>query len=163
MVLIRILAILGLFLLHPLSQAEDLGTSRDALPVELSSSTTHSSEGYLTLRWQPMETQFEPASHSAPLANLQVARERTFASLVRDIQLSVLSVQQQKQVHLSGFNDGTYFARLVDGDQRVLSNAVSFQVQHRDLKTAWGLFGAGLLLFALLLISIINFTRQEHL
>lgn len=111
----------------------------------LSAGTEVATEGYITLSW----------SNKAAV-NLQVARDQSFHVVLRDINL-----QGQKQVHLSGFYDGTYYARLLNDEGQLYSNEVSFQVRHRDLRMAWFLFAIGFTLFALMLITLFRFTQKS--
>jgi len=141
MPIFKVLFIIVVFM-HPVLSHSDI---RQQLTV----STDLATEGYVTLNWDDFEG-------DEVSVNLQVATDQSFQTLVRDLKL-----RGQKQVHLSGFTDGSYFVRLVDDERQLLTNEVSFQVKHRDLQMAWLLFAVGLVLFVLLLFSIIRFTHQN--
>lgn len=88
--------------------------------------------------------------------NLQVAADNNFHHLVRD-----LTLHAQQQVHLTGFPNGVYFARLLDQHGRSLTHSTHFEVRHHNLQTAWVLFSVGFVLFTLLLFVVMRFTRQK--
>jgi hypothetical protein len=114
------------------------------------------SEGFITLS-------FEGYPKEEPV-HIQISSDPQFQNLVRDIKLKA-----QSQVHLSGFNDGDYYARIVpivsssaasSADQSTM-HSTHFKVEHRDLKSATLLFGLGAALFVILVVSLFRFTRKN--
>lgn len=110
-----------------------------------------SSEGFLSISWNGQAI-------SGPIV-VQIASDPSFNQLVRSIKLT-----NQNLVHLSGFPDGTYHIRLLEGNQPIQSSAVSFEVKHRQLDDAVALFIVGLSLFVFLIITLYHFNRtsQDH-
>lgn len=104
-------------------------------------------EGFVTISWLESE--------QVPAARVQIAIDMAFSELVRD-----LSIKDQLQVHLSGFDDGLYYARLVNTQGNPTTDTVLFEVRHRPLAAAVQLFLAGLALFVLLVAVMIRFTRS---
>lgn len=103
------------------------------------------SEGFIGLSWKQLSGQES--------VRLQIASDPEFAHLVRE-----LTLQGQNKVHLSGFENGKYFARLVASNGESLFNSVQFEVAHRDLRTAFVLFALGAGLFVLLLATLLRFS-----
>ncbi len=133
---------ISLFLLSPvLSAKQDL---------HLTVNTQVASEGYISLSWNELAS-------SDSMITLEVARDPSFSPLVRRVQL-----KDQSQVHLSGFSDGDYYARLIVDGTEAQSPPISFRVQHRSLTAAWWLFGLGFVLFTLLVGLVFNFTRPQQ-
>lgn len=119
-----------------------------AFPTLLSTSDHKVSEGYIGLSWKQLP--------EVTAVQLQVGFDADLEQVIRS---PVLTGQQQ--VHLSGFADGVYFARLVDGSGDVLSNTVSFEVEHRPLRAASLLFAIGAALFCFLVITLFRFARTD--
>lgn len=105
------------------------------------------SEGFITLKWKHLDP-------DTPVT-LRVNPVDGSSASVTDIDL-----QGQTQVHLSGFRNGEYVARLFDRQSQPLSNETRFSVRHRSLDQALTLFSLGLALFLLLITLVIRFTRH---
>ncbi|MAR90691.1 MAG: hypothetical protein CML06_07390 [Pseudomonadales bacterium] len=120
-----------------------------ANPVHLEASAQKVSEGFISLNWNEFSGQ-------API-RLQVSERSQWTRPLRE-----LSLTGQTRVHLSGFPDGTFNARLVDAGGQVLSNTVQFRVQHRDLGLAGALFALGALLFLALVVTLIRFSATSQ-
>lgn len=105
------------------------------------------SEGFITLSWNELG---EPQP-----VTLQVATDSEFNQLIRNINL-----KGQTQVHLSGFEDGIYIARLLKGNV-ALTQPARFEVQHRELSDAVLLFAIGAALFVLLVVTLLRFSRPQ--
>ena len=105
------------------------------------------SEGFITLSWKDL---------GDGSVTLQVGRDREFDQVMRSLQLT-----GQDQVHLSGFEDGVYFARLLSDTGASLSNTVRFDVEHRSLRSASLLFSIGAALFGSLVVTLFRFTRSD--
>ena len=86
---------------------------------------------------------------------VQVSTDPQAQQLVRS-----LSLQGQSQVHLSGFDNGVYFARLLNRGDVPLTRATRFEVQHRALPDAMVLFAIGAGLFVFLMVTLLRFTRS---
>ncbi len=114
---------------------------------ELTVNTTVAREGYVTLKWND-------SGSSNSSVNLQIANDPGFRSLVRN-----LTLRAQHQIHLSGLENGVFYARLVNQQGQVLSSTAHWEVKHRSLQTAWLLFSIGLFLFSLLLFFAFRYTR----
>lgn len=112
------------------------------------------SEGFITLSWndlgEPQSVTLEPQS-----VTLQVATDSEFNQLIRNIKL-----KGQTQVHLSGFEDGIYIARLLKGNV-ALTQPARFEVQHRALSDAVFLFAIGAVLFMLLVVTLLRYSRPQ--
>lgn len=123
-----------------------------ASPVlQLSTSTSTSSEGFLSFSWQPVD---------ATPAALELALDSGFARPVRTVPLNS-QILEKGQVHISGLRDGDYVARLVSESYEPLSNVARFEVRHRNLKIALLIFAVGAVLFAVLLAMVFRFSKQE--
>jgi|GEM_PF-2376854 len=121
-------------------------------PSSLTVNTELSKEGFVTLSW---DLQRDAQNNATPV-NLQISKDAAFSHRLRELQLP-----QQNKVHLSGFENGLYYARLVGEQQQPLSAIIQFRVQHHSLKNAFLLFGIGLLLFIILLVCLLQFTRKH--
>ena len=118
-----------------------------ASPAEkLIASAQKVSEGFIALSWKDL----------GETVTLQVAEDAEFARLTRSLQLT-----GQQQVHLSGFEDGVYFARVLDNTGSSFSNTVRFEVEHRSLRSASLLFSVGAALFGFLVLTLFRFTRSD--
>jgi len=106
-------------------------------------------EGYITLSWNEL-------GENQPVV-LQVATDAGLQKVIRSLHL-----QGQAKVHLSGFGDGVYYARLAAPDGQWLSAPARFEVQHRDLGLASLLFAIGAGLFCFLLATLFRFNRTSH-
>ena len=113
----------------------------------LSASAQKVSEGFINLSWKDLDT-------SSLI--LEVGTDAEMRDVTR-----TLTLVGQNQVHLSGFEDGVYFARLQDGAGTTLSNTIRFEVEHRSLQSASLLFAIGAGLFAFLLVTLFRFTRSN--
>ena len=122
------------------------------MPSSLTVNTELSKEGFVTLYW---DVQQDTQNNATP-ASLQISRDAAFTHRLRELRLP-----QQNKVHLSGFENGLYYARLVGEQRQPLSAMIQFRVQHHSLKNAFLLFGIGLLLFILLLACLLQFTRKH--
>ena len=114
-------------------------------PLQLSAQKV--SEGFITLSWNELG---EPQP-----VTVQVSTDPQAQQLVRS-----LSLQGQSQVHLSGFDNGVYFARLLNRGDVPLTRATRFEVQHRALSDAMVLFAIGAGLFVFLMVTLLRFTRS---
>lgn len=119
------------------------------------------SEGFITLSWndlgEPQSVTLEPQSVTLEpqSVTLQVATDSEFNQLIRNIKL-----KGQTQVHLSGFEDGIYIARLLKGNV-ALTQPARFEVQHRALSDAVLLFAIGAVLFMLLVVTLLRYSRPQ--
>ncbi len=121
-------------------------------PVILASSPLVS-EGFITLS-------FDDYAKSRPEqepVHIQIATDSRFQNRVRD-----LTVTAQSQVHLSGFNDGDYFARIVSSAGQIVGQPAEFSVVHRNLTSATLLFGLGSALFIFLISCLVRFTQKNN-
>ena len=121
-------------------------------PYSLTPSTSIASEGFLTLSWQTASVQ----TQSIPSV-LRVSEDEQLASVGWTI-----PVPRQQQVHLSGFNDGVYYAQLFGPGDKPLSTIVTFEVQHRDLRWAITLFIVGLVTFLFLSVCLARFSINNR-
>jgi len=112
------------------------------------------SEGFITLSWNELGEPQPVALEPQPVT-LQVATDSEFNQLIRNINL-----KGQTQVHLSGFEDGIYIARLLKGNV-ALTQPARFEVQHRELSDAVLLFAIGAALFVLLVVTLLRFSRPQ--
>lgn len=104
-----------------------------------------SNEGYFTLNWKQLE------SFSPPYI-IQTSKDIDFRKVIREI-----STTNPNQVHLSGFEDGKYYIRLLNAQKNQITNSVELIVKHQNLSHAFILFFIGLLLFIILITLIIRF------
>ena len=131
-----------------LVQSSFVAAANVATPAEtLVASAQKVSEGFIALSWKDL---------GEGSVTLQVAADSEFTRLTRSLQLA-----GQDQVHLSGFADGVYFARLLDNAGASLSNTVRFEVEHRSLRSASLLFSVGAALFGFLVVTLFRFTRSD--
>jgi len=133
--------LLLILIIFPASLVAAPMTSSLAVNTELSK------EGFVTLNWD--------AQNNATSVNLLISTDAAFTHRIYDLPLP-----GQNKVHLSGFEDGLYFARIVGEQLQPLSATVQFRVQHPSLNNAFLLFGIGLLLFLLLLACLLRFIRK---
>ncbi|MGB3620722.1 hypothetical protein FT643_12975 [Ketobacter sp. MCCC 1A13808] len=108
------------------------------------------SEGFVTLSFEEYSKQEQPV-------RIQISSDSQFQHLVREFTLT-----SQSQVHLSGFNDGDYFARIVSPIGQPVGKPAQFAVAHRDLTSATLLFGLGAALFAILVVCLFRFTQKNN-
>ncbi|MCW8857208.1 MAG: hypothetical protein OQJ95_07590 [Kangiella sp.] len=116
-----------------------------------------SNAGYFSVEWNTSSTnQIDPeqvlidSARKSPLY-LQLATNESFSP-----QLQRLDVTHQDKIHLTGYDDGTYFLRLLDEQQNVLSNVASVTVTHHPLARVWLVFGVGALMFVILIGYMIS-------
>lgn len=121
----------------------------DANDVSITASAERVTEGFITLEFQGL-----PAAEPF---QLQVSTDPRFEKLLHNLKLVA-----QSQVHLSGFDDGDYFARVISPSGQPSASTAQFSVAHRDLNTATGLFGLGAVLFVLLVACLIRFTQNNN-
>ena len=114
---------------------------------QLTASAQKVSEGFITLSWKDLD---------AASITLQVATDSQVSKVIRTAQLT-----GQDQVHLSGFADGVYFARVLDTSGSTLSNTIRFEVEHRSSQSASLLFSIGAALFVFLIVTLFRFTRSN--
>lgn len=107
------------------------------------------SEGYITLSWNNSARQLSPL----------ILELGTFEDGQKP---RLIALREQNQVHLSGLSDGRYKARLKDVVGNAVSSQISFEVRHRDLGTAWTLFGIGMALFVFLVGLVVRFNKNRH-
>lgn len=107
-----------------------------------------SSEGFVTISWDSANT---PDSLS-----LQISFDPSFKKVIRNIKLT-----NQNRIHLTGFDDGHYYTRLINNDNTVISEVSSFRVKHRQLRNAVILFFIGLTLFVFLIVTLYRFSRKQ--
>jgi len=122
------------------------GYTIEAFSLDIDNSLSR--EGFISLSW----------NHSTTINDniiIEIDNDRLFVSPLHSIEL-----RGQNNVHLSGFEDGIYYARILS--KGVPSNSIEFQVQHRSLTTAWSLFVAGLVLFCLLIVFMFWGTRVSR-
>ena len=146
----RITFFFCLFFCSFLVQAEPEANSQGNV-IHASASVV--SEGFITLN-------FDNYAQSLPArepVHIQVSSDAQFQNPVRDLTLTA-----QSQVHLSGFNDGNYFARVVSSAGQTIGRPAEFSVVHRDLTSATLLFGLGAVLFFILITCLIRFTRKNN-
>ncbi len=106
------------------------------------------SEGYITISWKD---RFQSAPNT-----IQVALDASFTQLVREIKLI-----DQESVHLSGFDNGMYYVRLIETHTNQASQPSTFTVQHRNLSDALKFFSLGMILFVLLIFMLTRFNYQS--
>ncbi len=126
-------------------------------PVEQSSNA-----GYFSVEWNRSNTnQIDPeqvlidSARKSPLY-LQLSTSENFSP-----ELQLLDVTYQDKVHLTGYEDGIYFLRLLDEQQNVLSNVASVTVAHHPLERVWFVFGIGALMFVILIGYMISRAFQS--
>lgn len=124
---------------------------------ELVPSQLVSSEGYITFSWSSTPS----GSHTIQSPMLQVAANPTFEPLIRQFPLHPLNLDNA-QIHVTGLSDGHYHARLWQPENSALSNVVQFQVEHRDVTTAFFIFGVGLALFLVLGATLFRFSQKGN-
>ena len=122
----------------------------------LASSSDLSTEGYMTFSWSLSDA--GSPDHPSPL--LQVATNPQFEPVVRQFPLHPLNLEKA-QIHVSGFHDGAYYARIGETNNTALSNVIQFQVKHRNLSAAFFIFSIGLLLFIGMCISLLRFSQRD--
>jgi hypothetical protein len=127
-----------------------LSSASDSAPLQttLELSSNHVSEGFITLSWKDMGR--------IDVVELVIASDPDFHHVMRR-----LSLASQHQVHLSGFSDGSYYARLLDANGNVLAPDAGFDVTHRNLGLASMLFALGAGLFVFLLVTLFRFTYNN--
>lgn len=124
--------------------------SHSGEPIRLHLDRNQSAEGFLTISW-------DDTNNSTPVA-LQISDHPTFNHLLKDISLT-----NQNAVHLSGFNNGTYYVRLHENKQQISSSDIAqFNVRHRQLDEAITLFILGLSLFVFLVFTLYRFNRHPQ-
>ncbi|HEY9031112.1 MAG TPA: hypothetical protein VIM93_07110, partial [Kangiella sp.] len=82
---------------------------------------------------------------------LQLSTSESFSP-----ELQRLDVTHQDKVHLTGYDDGTYFLRLLDEQQNILSNVASVTVTHHSFARVWLVFGIGAVMFTILIGYMIS-------
>ncbi|ACV27464.1 hypothetical protein [Kangiella koreensis] len=125
--------------------------------LKLEPSEQDSNAGYFSVEWNSSNTnQIDPqrvlidSADKSPLY-LQLSTNESFSP-----QLQLLDVTHQDKIHLTGYDDGTYFLRLLDEQQNVLSNVASVTVTHHPLARVWLVFGIGALMFVILIGYMIS-------
>ncbi|WMS86881.1 hypothetical protein [Pleionea litopenaei] len=114
----------------------------------LTPASQSSSEGYYTLRWEHSSSNFQ---------RLEVSSDATFQTISVEYPVSGM-----KGISLTGYQDGTYFFRLID-DQQQASNSATVVVKHRSLSLAIILFALGFSLFVVLIgVLIFSSRRRGH-
>lgn len=106
-----------------------------------------STEGFITISWNNLT--------SRSSVELQIALDQSFNKFVHKINLF-----NQDSVHLSGFKDGVYYARLIESNTNQVSNISSFTVKHRNLDSALNFFILGAALFLFLIATLFRFTQK---
>lgn len=125
--------------------------------LELKPLEQDSNAGYFSVEWSRSNTsQIDPkqvlidSAEKSPLY-LQLATSESFSP-----QLQLLDVSHQDKVHLTGYNEGTYYLRLLDEQQNVLSNVASVTVAHHSVLRVWLVFGVGAMMFIILIGYMIS-------
>lgn len=124
---------------------------------ELTPHEQSSNAGYFSVEWNSLTTnQSEDeqvlldSAYEAP-KYLQLATNEGFSP-----ELQLLDIGYQDKIHLTGYDDGTYFLRLLDEQQNVLSNVASVTVAHHSYKRVWLVFGIGAVMFVILIGYMIS-------
>lgn len=125
--------------------------------LQLEPSEQDSNAGYFSVEWNRSNTnQIDPeqvlidSAGKTPLY-LQLSTSESFSP-----ELQRLDVTHQDKVHLTGYDDGTYFLRLLDEQQNVLSNVASVTVTHHSFARVWLVFGIGAVMFTILIGYMIS-------
>lgn len=121
-----------------------------------------SNAGYFSVEWNSLTTHQSGAEQvlidsagNTPLY-LQLATNESFSP-----ELQLLDVTHQDKIHLTGYDEGTYFLRLLDEQQNVLSNVASVTVAHHSLLRVWLVFAVGAIMFLILIGYMISRAFQS--
>lgn len=139
------------------SVAISSGCEGSACEFELKPQEQSSNAGYFSVEWNSLTTNqsedeqvLTDSAYKAP-KYLQLATNEGFSP-----ELQRLDITYQDKIHLTGYDDGTYFLRLLDEQQNVLSNVATVTITHHPFERVWLVFGIGALMFAILIGYMIS-------
>lgn len=127
-------------------------TASDTSEIILTGPERTVSEGYFQLEFQL----------AAPRDTQNVIIERSTSEAFQSIEASYPPLGSFQTITLSGFDDGTYYFRAINTDTGLVSNVVAVSVQHYPLSRALVLFGAGAIIFMLLVTFILKAHRKTQ-
>lgn len=127
------------------------GPSESLLPLQLSSDTELSREGYFVLSWSLN------SNTTLDSTGLRL-QQATTAEFTAPLSKPVPGIDS---LTVTGLVDGDYFYQLVT-DDGVVSNALRIRVEHHALGRAFLFFVLGLLVFIVLLASIFHGQRLQE-
>lgn len=139
------------------SVAISSGCEGSACEFELMPHEQSSNAGYFSVEWNSLTTNQSEneqvlidSAYKAP-KYLQLATNEGFSP-----ELQQLDITYQNKIHLTGYDDGIYFLRLLDEQQNVLSNVATVTIKHHPLERVWFVFGIGAVMFAILIGYMIS-------
>ncbi len=128
-------------------------TSEKSNQISLFPEQQTSSEGFFSLSWNTYIS-----NDNSNQMTLEIAAAQDFSKQTHRIDVSL-----QDKIHLTGFGEGVFYARLIDPDGNVVSSVARVDVKHHPLSRATALFFLGAVIFIGLVSYILRQnSKKEH-